>query len=205
MLGELRGQRVLGTRSVERALPVGAAVTAVGELVAVADYKAGFQVRCVLRAGLETGVRTIGSPTEGHAATASCWSARAVKEPATWRVDATTQPGLNVWKAEWAPAPAAQGALRSHGKMYVLRAPKAGGPFVISRQALPDLVASLRATSASCSRAALVFTSLGAGLLLLSAAQYALRQWHLKTFRCAASGLGGARPSVLGAPKETAI
>lgn len=70
-----------------------------------------------------------------------------------------------------------QGALRGGGKMYVLRAPRSG-PFVLTRQALPDLIASLKTTSRTCNKLSLVFVSVGAGLLLLSALESAAARWR---------------------------
>lgn len=72
--------------------------------------------------------------------------------------------------------------------MYVLRAPKAGGPFVITERQLPDLIASLKATSATCSYLAKMFATLGAGMLVLSAVQQAALWWRHKRIRC----VGGA-------------
>lgn len=74
----------------------------------------------------------------------------------------------------------------------MLREPKAGGPFVISRTPLPDLIASLKATSATCARLSTVFTVVGASMLLLSAAEQARRWWAVRKFRCASAKVMGA-------------
>ena len=60
--------------------------------------------------------------------------------------------------------------------MYVLRAPRRG-PFMLTPQPLPQLIASLQASSAACNAWALNFTALGAAMLLTSAACQAL-DWH---------------------------
>lgn len=61
--------------------------------------------------------------------------------------------------------------------MYVLRAPRSG-PFLITREALPDVIASLRAESAFCSVLSAAFVSLGAGLILLGALDAAAAWWQ---------------------------
>lgn len=62
-----------------------------------------------------------------------------------------------------------QGALRSAGRMYVLRQPADGGrPFRLSRHPLPELIASLRDTSRQCQQLAVVFSALGASMLAIS-------------------------------------
>ncbi|GAB4820168.1 hypothetical protein N2152v2_007214 [Parachlorella kessleri] len=120
LVGEIAGRRELGTRKQERALKVGEAVTAVGELAQVKDYH----------------------------------------HPSTY-----------------------PDAVRTRGTMYVLRAPKAGGPFLITRQQLPDVIASLRAASNTCQQLSLGFVALGAGLLLVSAVRQAWDWWQLRKMR----------------------
>lgn len=56
--------------------------------------------------------------------------------------------------------------------MLVLRPPR-DGPFVLSRQPLPELIASLQATSSACQQWATVFTAVGATMLVAAATQHA--------------------------------
>lgn len=111
-----------------------------------------------------------------------------------------------------APPPAAQGAVRKGGKMLVLRAPR-DGAFYLSRQPLPDVIASLQASSLACQQWAAAFTAVGASMLVAAATQHALtwvrqrrlRQRVEKAMReraaaAAAAGGGGAA----GAPAASA-
>ncbi|KAL4422883.1 hypothetical protein ABPG75_009080 [Micractinium tetrahymenae] len=134
---EVLGARVLGVRQVERCLPVGTMLTAVGELNVAVEHPSAFK-----------------------------------------------------------------GAVRRGGKMLVLRPPR-DGPFVLSRQPLPELIASLQATSVACQQWATVFTAVGATMLVAAATQHAatwLRQRSirrrvekaLRERRAAAAAGGGA-------------
>ncbi|EFN51981.1 hypothetical protein CHLNCDRAFT_27288 [Chlorella variabilis] len=98
------------------------------------------------------------------------------------------------------------------GKMLVLRAPR-DGAFYLSRQPLPDVIASLQASSLACQQWAAAFTAVGASMLVAAATQHALtwvrqrrlRQRVEKAMReraaaAAAAGGGGAA----GAPAASA-
>lgn len=62
--------------------------------------------------------------------------------------------------------------MRKSGKMLVLRAPR-DGPFLLSRQPLPELIASLQSSSVACQQWAAAFTAVGASMLVAAAAQQA--------------------------------
>lgn len=100
-----------------------------------------------------------------------------------------------------------QGAVRRSGKMLVLRPPR-DGPFLLSRQPLPELISSLQASSVACHQWAAVCATLGASMLAAAAVQHAatwLRQRRirqrvekaLRERQAAAGGGGGqgARPA----------
>lgn len=90
--------------------------------------------------------------------------------------------------------------------MLVLKQPRGNGPFLLSRQPLPDVIASLQASSAMCQQFATAFTLLGASMLAAAATHKAVlwlrerraRQRFEKTLRerraaaHAAGGGGGA-------------
>ena len=66
--------------------------------------------------------------------------------------------------------------------MLVLLQPR-DGPFLLSRQPLPEVIASLQASSAACQQWAAGFTALGASMLVAAAAQRAatwLRERRLR-------------------------
>ncbi|PSC71423.1 26S proteasome non-ATPase regulatory subunit 10 [Micractinium conductrix] len=138
---EVLGSRPVGMREVERMMPVGTELTAVGEL------------------------------------------SMAVEHPSEFRA-----------------------AVRRGGRMLVLKQPRGNGPFLLSRQPLPDVIASLQASSAMCQQFATAFTLLGASMLAAAATHKAVlwlrerraRQRFEKTLRerraaaHAAGGGGGA-------------
>lgn len=68
-----------------------------------------------------------------------------------------------------------KGAFRQNGKVLVLKAPR-GGPFILSKMRLPELIASAEATSVFCGRVAMVLTSAGAAMLAVSFVQTYLRR-----------------------------
>lgn len=70
------------------------------------------------------------------------------------------------------PLWAAQGAVRRGGRMLVLRAPR-DGPFLLSRQPLPELIASLQASAVACHQWSAAFTAVGASMLVAAASQRA--------------------------------
>jgi E3 ubiquitin-protein ligase MUL1 len=95
-----------------------------------------------------------------------------------------------------------QGAVRRGGKMLVLRQPHNGGPFLLSRQPLPELVASLQASSLACQKWATALGVVGIGMLAAAGTQHVmtylrrrrLRQRVEKALRdrAAAGGTAGA-------------
>lgn len=107
VIGQLAGHKSLGVRRSERFLPIGSAVTAVGELRAVVDHPGAFK-----------------------------------------------------------------GAFRSNGKVYVLQAPQKG-PFLLSRQRLPDMIAAAEGTSKWAGGLALWLVAAGSSMLLAAAAHKA--------------------------------
>jgi len=58
-----------------------------------------------------------------------------------------------------------KGAHRSHGKMCVLQQPRKG-PFLLSRQRFPDIIASTQATSLFCAELSAWFTAAGTSMLI---------------------------------------
>ena len=68
-----------------------------------------------------------------------------------------------------------KGTFRSHDKVLVLKAPQ-GGPFILSKLPLPDLIASAEATSVICGKIAVVFTTAGVCMLGISLIQSYLRR-----------------------------
>lgn len=150
VLAELSGHKVLGVRKVERMLPVGAVVTAVGELAPVIDHPGAFKVK---GAELQEG---------GWAGVQLAWPRM------------HPQPEHAVRIPPPPPSTPLQHAVRSGGRMYVLRQPQDGGPFLLSRRPLPDLVASLEASALGLRRWGTVFTAVGAGMLAASLVHHAL-------------------------------
>lgn len=98
---QLVGSKPLGIRRAERYLPVGTALTAVGELAPVVDSLSG----------------------------------------------------------------SFQHAIRFNGKLFALRAPR-GASMILSRKTFPDLIDSAQAISSSCKKSAILFTTIGACMLL---------------------------------------
>lgn len=140
----LLGWKVLGARRVERVLPVGSVVTAVGEVA-----------------------RLQGGPGEA-------WG----------------------------------GALRSGGQVVVLRAPKLGAPFVVSKNSLPQLVDGLDNASKACRYIAVGFGALGAALVVARATRGTLAYIRRRRLRrrvmdaasARAPDAEGAEPSDGGGP-----
>jgi E3 ubiquitin-protein ligase MUL1 len=109
----------------------------------------------------------------------------------------------------------AQGAVRRGGKMLVLRQPRDGGPFLLSRQPLPELVASLQSSSVACQQWATALGAVGISMLAVAGAQHVttylrrrrLRQRVEKALRdrAAAGGTAGSGEAAAGqAAGETA-
>lgn len=104
------------------------------------------------------------------------------------------------------PLPSLQSSVRRGGKMLVLRPPR-DGPFVLSRQPLPELIASLQATSCACQQWATVFTAVGATMLVAAATQHAatwLRRRSIRRRVEKALRQRGAAPGQAGAAAGTA-
>lgn len=71
-----------------------------------------------------------------------------------------------------------KGAVRSGGRVLVLREPAGGGaPFRLSHQPLPELIASLQDSSRTCANLARVLAIVGTGMLAVSFA-HRLWVWH---------------------------
>ncbi len=99
--------------------------------------------------------------------------------------------------------------MRRGGKMLVLRQPR-DGPFLLSRQPLPEVIASLQASSVACHQWAAAFSALGATMLVAAAAHKAatwlrqrrIRQRIEKALRerraAAAAGGGGETAAAAG-------
>lgn len=140
----LLGWKVLGMRRVERVLPVGAVVTAVGE---------------------------------------------AVQSP-------TGSPGSSSWS----------GTLRAgkEGGQVVLRAPRGGrgGPFIISRKPLPQIIEGLDDVSRKCRYVALAFGALGATLVTVKAIRGALAWMRQRRIRRRVEEAAKARAAAAAARGE---
>ena len=136
-------------------LPVGTMLTAVGELGTAVEHPSLFPVRL---AGGRAGGRDGGMAP--HCLVAAVPPGRLPASPPPRH--------LHLPASCWAT----QGAVRKGGRMLVLREPR-GGPFLLSRQPLPELVASLQASAVSCQQWGAAFTTVGASMLVAAAAQHA--------------------------------
>ncbi|CAL8467759.1 g7297 [Coccomyxa elongata] len=119
-LDQLMGWRVLGQRHKERILPVGATITAIGELAA------------------------------SSADTAACKGAMSLGHPHS---------------------------------ILVLQAPQGGGPFILSYEKLPEIIASLNRVSRTCKLVANCFIGVGTVLITIKVIQGACRFLHRRKIR----------------------
>lgn len=182
-------------------LPVGTVLTAVGELNTAVEHPSAFQVGGWVAQQLPSaGVLTCGRCTLEAA------GLRAQDQMPTGLCPPVPQPPFHL-----------QGAVRRGGKMLVLRQPR-DGPFLLSRQPLPEVIASLQAASVACNQWAAAFTALGATMLVAAAAQKAatwlrqrrMRQRIEKALRerraaAAAAGGGGEAAAAAGQPAAAGL
>lgn len=185
---QVTGARPLGVRQVERCLPVGTMLTAVGELNAAVEHPSAFKVRRPSMTGRRQPSRVC-----GRARRCAMWprmpaSAASACTPAVHTLLSTRRAllcaprGCDRQPSALPIDRSPQGAVRRGGKMLVLRPPR-DGPFVFSRQPLPELIASLQATSTACQQWATVFTAVGATMLVAAATQHAATWLRRRSIR----------------------
>ncbi|KAK9816435.1 hypothetical protein WJX72_000210 [[Myrmecia] bisecta] len=101
-----------------------------------------------------------------------------------------------------------QGTIRAGGHALVMRPPKNGAPFILSKSSLPELVESLQLVSGTCKTIAIFFGGVGATLIASRAISGAWVLWRKRRLRQraeeanrrrAASLSAGALPAVNGA------
>lgn len=152
-------------------LPVGTVLTAVGELDTAVEHPSEFKVGW---AGEDHWGSTLSSCREPD----SPVGFTAAVSAKHWDSCLRLIPPSSVLAASHRR----QGAVRRGGKMLVLRQPR-DGPFLLSRQPLPEVIASLQASSVACQQWATAFSALGATMLVAAAAQKAaiwLRQRRMR-------------------------